>query len=97
MTITPEVTEYEDLRWPSENGSWLDYEVEQQRERFRKTHECAVLSETINNGTQLSTTPEAAEEEINDDQQLQSQNSVRHRERTLLLLKLYSVMKQLRV
>ncbi|CAF4675924.1 unnamed protein product [Didymodactylos carnosus] len=85
MTITPEVTEYEDLRWPSENGSWLDYEVEQQHERFRKTHECAVLSETINNGRQLSTTPEAAEEEINDAQQLQSQNSVRHRSYTIIV------------
>ncbi|CAF4599358.1 unnamed protein product, partial [Didymodactylos carnosus] len=102
MTSTPELTESEDLQWPSENGSWLDYEEKQQRDRFRKTNDCDALNEAINSGRQLSTTSEvreAAPDEVSDDQRVKSQNSViqtMDNDCTLLLSRLCGMMNKLR-
>ncbi|CAF0942122.1 unnamed protein product [Didymodactylos carnosus] len=92
------ITKHEEVRWPSENRTWLDYEVRQQRETFRKTtttHERDVLNEVINTGTQLLT---KEGEEVNDDQQAQLQQGVFgtiDQYRTLLLIKLYCTLEQL--
>ncbi|CAF0928125.1 unnamed protein product [Didymodactylos carnosus] len=92
------ITKYEELRWPSDNRTRLDYEVRQQRETFRKTtttHERDVLNVVINTGTQLL---RKEEEEVNDDQQAQLQQGVIGtigQDRTLLLIKLYCILEQL--
>ncbi|CAF1655460.1 unnamed protein product, partial [Didymodactylos carnosus] len=59
------VMDTEELEWPKQGESWADYEIKQQRERFRKitTNECDILNELVNSGPQLSTTSEEGEEE----------------------------------
>ncbi|CAF1417109.1 unnamed protein product, partial [Didymodactylos carnosus] len=71
----------------------------QRRENFRKTtaNECGVLNEATNSGTQLPTTSEEREEEINDNQQVQLQQGVigtMDQDRTLLFSKLYGTLEQ---
>ncbi|CAF1513820.1 unnamed protein product [Didymodactylos carnosus] len=89
------IVKYEELQWPAEKGTWLEYTVKQQRERFRKTkmNDCEVLNKLINSDTLLSL---SADTETNDDQQLQ--NGVigpMHKGRRLLLPKLHGTMKEL--
>ncbi|CAF1596951.1 unnamed protein product [Didymodactylos carnosus] len=105
------VMDTKELEWPKQGEPWADYEIKPQRERFRKTttNECDVLNEVINSGPPLSTTSkegekeegdEKEEEEINDNKQEQLPSGVigtMDKDRTLLLSKLYDVMKQFRV
>ncbi|CAF1494918.1 unnamed protein product, partial [Didymodactylos carnosus] len=81
--------------WPKQGEPWADSELKEQRERFQKTPNSEY--NILISGTQLPTTSAEGEEEINDDKQAQLPNETMDKDCTLLLSKLYDVMKQLRL
>ncbi|CAF1102808.1 unnamed protein product [Didymodactylos carnosus] len=102
-----------DLAWPEQGELCVDWLVKEQRERFRNTpiNESDALNAVINTGTQLSITSKVREvlaedteqgvnSEVNDDRQVQLQNSIIQlvdEDRALLLSKLYDAMEHLQV
>ncbi|CAF1247846.1 unnamed protein product [Didymodactylos carnosus] len=104
--------EYEEFEWPVQGETWTDYELRPQRKEFRVTPVAAchifhtsTLSGTLSITSQVEQVFEENEEqgaelEVNDDRQRQLHNSVirlMDEDRTLLLSKLYGVIKSLLV
>ncbi|CAF1301843.1 unnamed protein product [Didymodactylos carnosus] len=92
---TTTVMDTEELEWPKQGEPWADSELKEQMERFQKTPNSEY--NILISHTQLSTTSAEDEEEINDDKQVQLPSGTMDKDRTLLLSKLYDVMKQFRL